>query len=111
MVWATFSVVFIGGPLLMLALVKPAPSFARFAVGCSTVAVLVLAALLLMRQGLSLGALVAMWLGWVTMVAMCVQAVRLRFSIPDAVRWSTAIGAMATVIPWFGLATALMMTG
>jgi len=53
---------------------------------------------------------VALWLAWIAVLALCVLAVRARVRSPLIVKWTGAIGAMATTLPWFGLYAAQMMS-
>ena len=49
-------------------------------------------------------ALVAfLWLGWVCIMALSVQAVRRKLPVGRSHAWAFALGAMATTLPWFGL--------
>ena len=114
MTWfVAYVTVFVGGPVVMLLLIYPAPTWRRFVIGCLAVMALIGAAVLAARTPGELGllALGAMWLAWVVMVAMCVQAVRLRNKGASARRWSATVGAMATAIPWLGLSLARMVAG
>lgn len=55
--------------------------------------------------------LVLLWLAWIVVLALCVQAVRRRLPEGSAHRWAFAIGAMATTLPWFGLLLAQGVNG
>ena len=64
---------------------------------------------LLARSG-ALPARALIWLGWLLAVAMAAQALRGRMPGPRARRALTVAALIATTVPWFGLATAEMMT-
>ncbi|MEP4198461.1 MAG: hypothetical protein ABJL99_22810 [Aliishimia sp.] len=51
------------------------------------------------------------WLGWIGLLVFC--AARIQVLIPSAIgrKWTRALGAIGTTVPWFGLASAQMMTG
>ncbi|QGX99919.1 hypothetical protein EI983_17250 [Roseovarius faecimaris] len=54
--------------------------------------------------------LVLLWLAWIVVLALCVQAVRPRLPNGSAHRWAFATGTAATTLPWFGLMIAQGMT-
>ena len=56
-----------------------------------------------------LASLVMMWIAWILVLVLVIRAVRQSFPSRRARRWSRALGAMPTTIPWFGFATAQMM--
>ena len=106
-------VVFVGlGPLIFLGLIRPAPSAGRFLMGAASAVMLMAAAWAMRRVGgadpvAAMGGLAAMWLGWIVTIAMLVQVATLRFGRGWPRRWSAALGAAATVAPWFGLSWAV----
>lgn len=100
-----YLIVFLGGPLLMLALTRKAGGEAGFVLGVAVVAAL-LAAALFSRNAPGLETVGMLWLAWVGTVSICVRAVMRRVSRARALALTKSIGAMATVIPWLGLALA-----
>jgi hypothetical protein len=112
---AAYMVFCVAGPVVFLGLTRAAPSRHRVAMGSASVAGLMLAAWWLKAQGggdvVMLAWLACMWLGWVATIATGVQAVRLRLGLPGVKKWSAALGAVATVIPWFGLSLAVGAAG
>ncbi len=60
---------------------------------------------------MGLATLLALWLAWIVVLALCLLAIRPR-AIPYGLdRAAFAIGTMATTLPWFGLYTAEMVLG
>jgi len=53
----------------------------------------------------------ALWLSWVILVAVCALAARRWIDDHTVQQWTTALGAMATTLPWLGFQTAQMMAG
>ncbi len=104
-----YLVFFAVGPLIFLGLTRARPSRGRVFIGVVSVAGLMVAAWGLrdVAEGpvAVLGWLACLWLGWVVTIATAVQAVRLR--LPAIRKWSAALGAVATVAPWFGLSLAM----
>lgn len=112
-----FAVVFLLGPLVFWALARRAPSrgnvIGLWAVAAATVGLaFVVRVLGLWAYGVppQLLMLVALWMSWIAVLALCVLAVRARVRSPLVVRWAGVVGAMATTLPWFGLYAALMMS-
>jgi len=112
-----FAVVFLAGPLVFWALARRAPSRGNVIGLWSIAAAAVGLAFAVRGLGLwaygvppELLALVALWLAWIAVLALCVLAVRARVGSPLVVRWTGAVGAMATTLPWFGLYAAQMMS-
>ncbi|MCW1954897.1 hypothetical protein [uncultured Lentibacter sp.] len=102
--------VFLGGPLLVLLLTRRAATQRSFVLGVSSVAVLTALAVFWGRvPGLETVAM--LWLAWVGTVALCVRVVMRRVETKRGLALTKAIGAMASVIPWIGLAAADWMTG
>lgn len=102
--------VFLGGPLLMLLLTQRAATQMSFVLGASVVAALIAAALFSGRAP-GIETLAMLWLAWVGTVALCVRAVMRRVETTRGLALTKAIGAMACVIPWIGLAAADWMAG
>lgn len=110
-----FLIVFVLGPWTFVRLTKPAPSprAMRALLG------IVLAALLLalgLRFALTsqwsesvwlpVAIAAALWVAWIGVIALVVQALRRADSRPAMRRWSSAIGAISTTVPWFGIVLA-----
>ena len=102
--------VFLGGPLLVLFLTQKAATQTSFVLGVAVVAALLAAALFVTRTP-GLETLAMLWLAWVGTVALCVRVVMRRVNTTRGLALTKAIGAMACVIPWIGLAAADWMTG
>jgi len=112
-----FAVVFLAGPLVFWGLARRAPSrgnvIGLWGIAAATIGLaFTVRGLGLWAYGVppELLALVALWLAWIAVLALCVLAVRARVRSPLIVRWTGAIGAMATTLPWFGLYAAQMMS-
>ncbi|UYV37511.1 hypothetical protein N4R57_21730 [Rhodobacteraceae bacterium D3-12] len=103
------------GPVIFLALIRPMPTRRRFALGVGSALMLVIAAWVL--QGSEAGMAVqfarlgCIWLGWIVTIAMVVQALALRRGGGRQRKWNAALGAAATVMPWFGLTLAISAAG
>ena len=71
------------GPVIFLALIRPAPTGRRFAIGCGS-AVMLMAAAFAMRQAgqdnavVTIGWLACAWMGWIVTIAIVVQALALK---------------------------------
>ncbi|MCR9111673.1 MAG: hypothetical protein NXH84_00290 [Rhodobacteraceae bacterium] len=57
-----------------------------------------------------LSVIMALWFGWIIVLALGVLAVRARDIPARYKRYAFAIGAVATTLPWFGLYAAQMVT-
>jgi len=110
MYWAAYFTVVVGGPLLMLLLTRGVASQLSFVLGASIVAALIAAALF-SNSAPGLETLVMVWLAWVGTVSLCVRAVMRWIETKRGLALTKALGAMACVIPWIGLAAADWMTG
>ena len=100
-----YILVFIGGPLLMLLLTRREASMLSFVLGVGVVAA-ALASVLFSKSAPGLGSLGMLWLAWIGTVSLCVRAVMRRATTKRGVALTKSFGAMATVIPWLGLAVA-----
>ena len=105
-----YFLVFIGGPLLMLLLTQRAVTQMSLALGVAVIAAL-MAAALFSQSAPGLETLGMLWLAWIGTVALCVRTVMRRVRTKRGMALTKSIGAMATVIPWLGLATADWVTG
>lgn len=114
-----FVVFFVGGPLIFRALTRAAPS--RSAVRALAVFAGVSALFGIgVRYGfsslwgentaLTLVCLFAIWLAWIGILALGAQVLRAREPGLRMRRWTGVIGAVGTTVPWFGLASADLMT-
>ncbi|MEM6304717.1 MAG: hypothetical protein AAF744_08360 [Pseudomonadota bacterium] len=54
--------------------------------------------------------LVLLWLTWIAAIALAAQSLRHIDPSRGMMRWSRAIGTIATTAPWFGFATAANMS-
>ena len=105
-----YVIVFLGGPLLMLLLTRREATQMAFLLGAGVVTALIAAALF-SNAAPGLETLGMLWLAWVGTVALCVRAVMRRIETKRGLALTKAIGAMACVIPWIGLAAAEWMVG
>ncbi|MHA6326946.1 hypothetical protein [Roseivivax sp. CAU 1753] len=104
-----FAISFAVGPLLFLALTAPAattPLLAALAVG--TLAMALLGTTL--SPAAPLVGLACLWLAWISAVAFVTHTVRRIWDRTGDRGWIRVTGALATTVPWFGLATAQMLT-
>lgn len=114
-----FAIVFLGGPLAFRALTAAGPSpkaFRRLALFTALCA----ATGLTMRYGFSdlwgrnvlvTGSGIAfIWGGWIGLLAYGSQALRRMDNGLRMRRWTGVMGAVGTTVPWFGLASASLMT-
>jgi len=115
-----FLIVFVGGPLAFRALTKKGPSPAAF---------WRLAMFTALRAGIGLtlrygfsslwghnllitGTGIAfIWGGWIGVLAYGAQALRRMDQGLRMRRWTGVMGAVGTTVPWFGLASASLVTG
>lgn len=108
--WAAYLTVVVGGPLLMLLLTRGVATQLGFVLGMGLVVAL-LTAMLISDAVPGLATLTMLWLAWVGTVSLCVRAVMRRIKTRRGLALTKALGAMACVIPWIGLATADWMAG
>ncbi len=114
-----FLTIFIGGPLAFRALTQGGPSpkaFRRLALFTTLCA----ATGLTLRYGFSeewgedliiTGMGVAfIWGGWIGLLAYGAQALRMMDCGLRMRRWTSVMGAAGTTVPWFGLASASLMS-
>ena len=110
-----FFMAFVLGPALFLALVRLDPGRGPLALVAS---LLVVARFVLRSEaGLTLAfdpvpvflSVAAIWIAWVLVLVLVAHAVRAADPTPGVRRWSRAVGAMGTTVPWFGFAAAQMM--
>ena len=104
------------GPVVFVGLIRPAPTRARFAIGAVSALGLMGAAFAMRVWGqgapvAAMGWLACLWLGWIVTIAVAVQAWALARGMGRQRKWSAAIGAAATVLPWFGLSLAMTAAG
>ncbi|MGJ8626300.1 MAG: hypothetical protein ACSHXB_04995 [Sulfitobacter sp.] len=55
--------------------------------------------------------IVLIWLAWIGVLAFAAMALRRKVPSAKMRRWTTVFGALGTTVPWFGLASAMMMQG
>jgi len=115
MLLVLFTMAFVLGPAIFLVLVRYDTRRWPLALAASVLVVLgflmrSLARLAptvdLMQVFLSISAI---WLAWILVLVLVARAIRQALPTPAASRWSRAICAMGTTIPWFGFATAQLM--
>lgn len=122
MLGVAYVVFVVVGPVIFLGLIRPVPTRRRFALGVCAASGFVIAAWLLQGAGASdaaagggalvqLARLGCIWLGWIVTIAMVVQALALRRASGRQRKWNAALGAAATVVPWFGLTLAISAAG
>lgn len=116
---ALFVVVFGFGPWVFLRLMRLTPSSTVFA---RLVAFIVMAAAASMwlrflapvPWGANIWAtgfgMVLIWAAWIAVLALAALALRQADQGPAMRRWTGVIGAMGTTVPWFGLASARLMS-
>lgn len=113
--FATFLIVFILGPLTFRRLTRPAPSPRAMRAVLIWVLAALLTALALRfgianewgsTQWLTGTVAAALWLAWIGVIALVVLALRRADPRLSMQRWSAALGAAGTTVPWFGLALA-----
>ncbi|CUH79342.1 hypothetical protein [Tropicibacter naphthalenivorans] len=104
-----FAITFVAGPLVC-ALVLRLPARVPLLAGLAASVVVAMGAAVRLQTSDVTMSLAAMWLAWVLAVAMVAQALRRRV-YGQTRRWVTVLALLATTLPWFGLATARMMTG
>jgi drug/metabolite transporter (DMT)-like permease len=110
--------VFVGGPLAYLWLLRRHPSKKQFVgLGCIVAGSTGMSFALRYLSGdwgqdplVTLAGIALIWVAWIAILAFMAQTFRQQDRRPAMRRWTTVIGALATTIPWFGLASARMMT-
>jgi len=103
-----FLVSFVGGPLLCAAILRLPRTVTTLLILAAGV-VISMSVALWMQSRDPLGSLTLMWIGWVLAVGLTAHAFRRR----AALRWHpwiTVIALVMTPLPWFGLATARLLT-
>ncbi len=114
-----FVAVFLAGPLMFWALARRSPTGAYFLMLWLGMTAMVAGAFALNAYILPMAAeplvtglqiIALLWLAWIVMLAICVLAIRSSRVGPRTKRWTAAIGAMATTLPWFGLYAAQVVT-
>lgn len=113
-----FGIVFVLGPALFHGLIRPRPSVRQFraliAIMLGCVALSFVLRFVPAPWGASAAqialSMVLIWVAWIAILALLVQRLRGLDPRPPMHRWSAIFGAIGTTIPWFGLASARMMT-
>lgn len=117
MVVVLFTMAFVLGPALFLALLHFDVSPGALMVMASFLTVLSFvlrseARLTLdFDPALVLSSVVLIWLAWVSLMVFVAQALFAALASKPARRAARAVCAMGTTVPWFGFATARMMEG
>ena len=116
--WLLFIAVFIGGPLTFRWLTRSPPS-PRTARGLALLALISASIAMILRYGfagrwgddlaITVAGLFFIWLGWISVIAFAVQAIRHANPGTKMRRATGILGAVATTLPWFGLALALYL--
>ena len=115
MVLALFTLAFVIGPALFLALDRRPARHGLVALAASVLVVVSFA--LRTDAGVRLTSdplatllsVLFIWIAWVLLMVLVAQALRTRFPSRRAGRVVRAVGAMGTTVPWFGFAAAQMM--
>lgn len=110
--------VFIVGPATFLGLLRASPSKKNFVgLGCIVAGSTAMSFILRYLSGgwgqdvaITLFGIGLIWLAWIAILAFVAQTFRQQDARKTMRRWTAVIGALATTIPWFGLASARMMT-
>jgi hypothetical protein len=115
--WIIFAMAFIVGPVLFLRLLRSRPSKTQFfklgGIGFGATAgsfAVRYSSQSTDENAVSTIAVVGLiWLAWIAILAFVAQILRQQDPHSRRRRWTAVIGAVATTIPWFGLASARMM--
>ncbi|WP_299294725.1 hypothetical protein [uncultured Tateyamaria sp.] len=110
-----FTMAFVIGPALFLALVRT--DGRRWPLALIASVLVVLSFVFRSEASLTLGvdptpvflSVLLIWLAWVLVMVIVARAMYAAQPTPTMRRWSRAICAMGTTVPWFGFATAQMM--
>ena len=113
-----FALVFVLGPYVYLLFLRRAPSRKQFVgLACITFGATALSFVLrYIADGwgqstlITYAGIAAIWIAWIAILAFVTQMLRKNEPSNLVKRWTAVIGALATTIPWFGLASAQMMT-
>lgn len=113
-----FATVFVVGPITYLWLLRPRPSRKQFVgLGCIVAGSTGMSFVLRYLSGgwgqdvwVTLAGIALIWVAWIAILVFVAQTFRQQYPRPVMRRWSAVVGALATTIPWFGLASARMMT-
>ncbi|MFY9212725.1 MAG: hypothetical protein WAO69_16545 [Aestuariivita sp.] len=108
----TYAVVFVGGPCIVLWLMRPQASVAAVRrLGILTMAMVVLSIGATMLGAPGSLAAAMLWGAWVSSMALMGHVLRLMIGSPGARRWTAAMAAVGATIPWFGLLIARAVAG
>ena len=117
---AIFVVCFIAGPLIFRALVTGDADLKSMKILGALTVVFALAGLFVrfmlpndwgQNLWITVAGIVLIWLAWIGVLAFAAMALRRRDPSAKMRRWTTILGALGTTVPWFGLASAIMMQG
>ena len=115
-----FLLTFTAGPAAFWVLARQQPTRSYAFVLCLLAIGLIIAAYAISVLGFpgipdgpftGLAVILALWLAWITVLALVMLAIRHRHLPAPTQRLAFALCAMATTLPWFGLITAQMMAG
>ena len=104
-----FVACFVAGPLIYSALVRVAAVPGAIGALCVAGIASVVSAFAL-RQPMPGLSLTCLWLAWVLVISLFVLTLRRRLTSVKVWRASFVTGLFATTLPWFGLATAQLVT-
>ncbi|MCE8006285.1 hypothetical protein [Aestuariivita sp.] len=108
----TYVLVFVGGPLIVLGLLRGAATVGAVRkLGLVTLVLVftAIAATMLGAPGLLAAGL--LWGSWVISMALVGQVLRLMVESQGARRWTAALAAVGATVPWFGILVARAMAG
>ena len=117
---AIFVVCFIAGPLIFRTLVHRDANLQSMKMLGVLTAVFASAGLLVrfllpddwgQNLWVTVAGIVLIWLAWIGVLAFAAMALRRKIPSARMRRWTTIFGALGTTVPWFGLASAMMMQG
>ncbi len=104
-----FVLCFVVGPMIYAIIFRrPLTKALIAALAISVVALLLFSNLF--KSTTPSAALLCMWVSWVLAITLVVRALYTRLRTQSTRRWTYIAGMIATTAPWFGLATAKMMS-
>ncbi|WP_417723072.1 hypothetical protein [Salipiger sp.] len=107
---ATFVLCFAAGPAIYVGLMRLRPGVVPLT-GLAMIAMTAMAGAIGLRiLGGALPSLGMLWLSWILVLALGALALRRRVRGRQLARWVTLAGLLATTAPWFGLATAQLLS-
>lgn len=113
----TFMILFVGGPLVFRLLIWMAIKPKMLGAIAATIMFVAIALRYGFRDqwgvdiGLTISALFLIWMAWIAVLVLGVQAMRAANPGQKTHQWSAVIGSAGTTVPWFGLAYASWVEG